>query len=432
MSAIIRKFFKIDELGSTISTEIIAGMTTFLTMSYIIFVNPGILSATGMPFNGVLVATVLVSALCSILMGLLANLPYAIAPGMGINAFFTFSLVIGQGLPWQTALGAVFISGVIFLLLTLGNIRKMIVLAIPINLRRAIAAGIGLFLAFIGMKNAGLIVGSDATLVTSGNITSAPVLLFLFGLLLCGILIIYRIKSALLIGIVATTALGIITGNAELPEKILSQPDFTSVFFKLDIAGALTTAMIIPIFTLLFTDMFDSISTFIGVAQVSNLLDKDGQPKNVQSALFVDSIATLTAGLFGTSSGTAYIESAAGVRAGGRTGLTAIVTGLLFLPFLFIADLIKIVPGYATAPVLVIIGVYMCTEIAKIEFDKYDEGIPAFLAIILIPLTFSISQGIVWGFITYTVFKLAGGKRKELHPMMYVIVVFSVLALLAG
>ncbi len=435
----MREFFKMDERGTDTRTEIIAGITTFLTMAYIIIVNPQILSKTGMDFAGVLFATVLISALSSILMGLYANLPYALAPGMGINAFFTFTLVLGMGVSWQTALGAVFVSGIIFILLTITKVRTWIVYAIPASLRYAVAAGIGLFLALIGLAEVGFI-KTGATIVSFGGF-NPQTLLFLLGLIIAGILVSTRIKGALLLSIVINSIIAIIVSLigvnagwlqepiARVPQKIVEMPSL-SVFLKLDIAGALKWGMIGPVFTLLFTDMFDSISTFLGVAQVGGLLDENGQPINVDKALMVDALGTTFSGLFGTSSATTYIESAAGVEEGGRTGLTAVVAGLLFLPFMFFSPLLSLVPAVATSPVLLMVGVFMAQALRNIDWKAMDEAIPAFVAFILIPLTYSITQGIIWGFLTYTLIKLFLGKWKDLNVTLIVIDIFAVLALI--
>ncbi|MCD6578245.1 NCS2 family permease [bacterium] len=419
----------LNEYNSSFKKEILAGFTTFLTMSYIIVVNPQILSATGMSYNGILTATILVSFLSTVLMGLYANLPYALAPGMGINAFFTYTLVINQHIPWQDALGAVFISGLIFIVLSLFKIREEIVKAIPRSLRFGVAAGIGLFIAFIGFKNAGFIVSDPATYISRGPL-NVSVLLFLIGLLITIFLILKKVKGALLLGIITTTLLAIPFKKFIIPDNIISSPDFSSVFFKLHILKVLKLSMIAPIFTFLFTDMFDSISAFIGISNIANMTDENGQPKNVGKALLVDAISTTVSGLFGTSSGTTYIESASGVEEGGRTGLTAITTGLLFLPFLFIANFLKAIPPFATAPALVIVGVYMMQGVSSVDFKNLENGIPAFLALILIPLTYSITQGIIWAFIAYTLIKVLLGKYRELSPMMYIIFIFSILALI--
>ena len=433
------KYFKITERGSTLKNEVLGGIATFLTMAYIIVVNPNILSASGMPFAGVLFATILVSSISSILMGLYANLPYALAPGMGINAFFTFGICLGMKVPWETALGAVFISGIVFIILSLTKIRTIIVRAIPASLRFAVASGIGFFLTLIGLRSVDFIVPNEATMVGFGGVTVMTVL-FLVGLLLTSYLVIKRIPGALVIGIISISVLtmlvsliGVNAGYLEnplvkMPEKLFALPS-VDVIFKMDFLKALSISMIGPIFTLLFTDMFDSISTFLGVAQVAGLIDKEGQPINVDKALLVDSVSTTISGLFGTSSGTAYIESAAGIEEGGRTGLTAVITGLIFLPFMFLSPLLSFIPAVATAPVLVLIGIFMTRSLAQINWKDFEEAIPAFLAIVLIPLTYSITQGIVWGFLSYTAIKVIVGKARDIHPMLYVIDVFAIVSL---
>lgn len=439
MEKTLDKFFELSKRKTSVSVEILAGISTFLTMAYIIVVNPQILSLAGMDFSGVLLATVLVSSISSILMGLYANLPYALAPGMGINAFFTFTLVLGMGMSWQTALGAVFLSGLIFILLSILPVRLWILHAVPKSVRYGVAAGIGLFLTLIGFKSVGFIVSNEATLVGFGGINTYT-LLFIFGLLLTSILVIRRVKGALILGIVITSLATVLVSFfgvkygwlakplVELPKSLVALPKL-DVFFQLDVMGVLKLSMIGPVFSLLFTDMFDSISTFMGIAQVSGLVDKDGQPLNAKKALLVDAVSTTISGLFGTSSGTTYIESAAGVEEGGRTGLTAIVTGLLFLPFMFLSPLLSFVPAVATAPILVIVGAFMMKPLLQIDWSNFEETVPAFMALILIPLTYSITQGIVWGFLIYTLIKLFTGKIKEIHPMLYVIDVLAILIL---
>ncbi len=434
-----KKLFDLKKSGTTVGTEVISGIATFLAMAYIIVVNPAIISQTGMSFNGVLFATILVSAFSSIAMGLYANLPFALAPGMGINAFFTYSLVLGMGIPWETALGAVFLSGVLFIILSIFKVRVTIVKAVPASLRYAVAAGIGLFLTFIGFQQVGFIVKNPATLVSFGGI-NVTVIIFLVGLFITSILLIKKVKGNLVLGIIITSIIALIvsligvkSGRMEtpivtLPKAVFALPSM-DVFFKLDIVGALKFSMLGPIFALLFTDMFDSISTFLGVAQVAGLVDKDGQPVRVGKALLVDAGATTISGLFGTSSGTTYIESAAGVEEGGKTGLTAVITGLLFLPFMFLSPLLSLIPAVATAPVLVLVGVFMMKPLAKLDWNQMDEAIPAFIALILIPLTYSITQGIIWGFISYTVIKLLIGKGKDIHWMLYIIDAFAILSL---
>ncbi|MBN1501539.1 MAG: NCS2 family permease [Spirochaetes bacterium] len=434
------KFFKLSERATTVKTEILAGIATFLTMAYIIIVNPQILSISGMSFSGVLFATVLVASISSILMGLWANLPFALAPGMGINALFTFTIVKGMGVSWETALGAVFISGLVFIVLSVTKVRTMIVKAIPASLRYSVAAGIGLFLTLIGLEEVGFIIYSPATVVTFGGITVHTVV-FLIGLLLTVILVMKKIKGALIYSIIVTSIIAIIASKIGVsagwiekaivttPDSVFAMPTF-DVFMKMDILSALSVSMIAPIFSLLFTDMFDSISTFLGVAQVANLVDDDGQPINVDRALEVDAVGTALSGLFGTSSATTFIESAAGVEEGGRTGLTAVVAGLCFLPFMFLSPLLSFVPAVATAPVLVIIGTFMMKPLSKLDWNNLEEVFPAFLALILIPLTYSITQGIIWGFLFYTLIKVFIGKYREVPVMLYIIDVFAVISLI--
>lgn len=435
MSSIV-DYFKLAENDTTVGTEIRAGITTFLTMAYIIVVNPGILSKTGMPFAGVLFATVVVAGVCSILMGLVTNLPFAIAPGMGLNAFFTFSLCLGMGVKWQTALGVVFLSGVVFIILSLTGARKAIIIAIPFSLRYGVAAGIGLFLTLIGLTSVGFITASPETIVTFGGINTSTVL-FIIGLFFTGWLVAANIKGALILGMIFTSVLTLIVANIvpgaesliSLPTSFFAPPNL-EVFLQLDIIGALSLGLLVPMFTFLFTDIFDSLSTFLGVSEVGGFLDEEGQPKNVGKALLVDAIATTFSGLIGTSSGTTYIESASGIKEGGKTGLTVVVTGLLFLPFMFLSPLLSLVPTVATAPVLVLIGLFMMHPINKIKWDYYEESIPAFLALVLIPLTYSITQGIIWGFLSYTVLKILRGNFREITITLFIIDAFAILSLL--
>lgn len=438
MKLLIEKYFNIHANNTTISTEIRAGIATFLTMAYIIVVNPLILKDAGMPFHGVLFATVMVSCISSVLMGLVANLPFALAPGMGLNAFFTYTLV-GGGTPWQFALGAVSISGTIFMLLSSWGIREKIVEAIPLHLRYAVAAGIGLFLGFIGLKNAGVVVSHPATLVTFGGM-GIQQLLFACGLIITGVLVYRKIKGALIIGIISTAAIVWGTSHiytllglqsfASLPSEYIAYPD-TSLFVSFNLRDALSVSLAVPIFTLLFTDMFDSISTFVGVAQVGGFIDnKTGLPHNVGKALFVDGFATFISGIFGTSSATTYIESAAGVEEGGKTGLTAVVAGLLFLPFMWLSPLLSFIPQVSTAPVLVLIGLFMMQPLSHINWKDISQSLPAFVTCLMIPLTYSITQGIVWGFLSYTLICLATGKFKELSPTLIIIDVFAIIALI--
>ena len=410
-----------------VTTEAIAGVTTFFTMAYIVVVNPSILSTpgTGITFSGALTATVLLCFTMTLLMGLYARLPFAVAPGMGINGFFTFTLILGRQVPWQVALGMVFWAGVLFLILSATPLRATIVKAIPPSLRAATAVGIGVFLTFIGLRNAGIVVADPVTLVRLGRLDHRA----LFMIVALGVTLLLstrRSPFAFLAGIFSATAIALLTGMVALPSQLFSAPDFQSVFLKLDIWGALRWALVPAIVSLLFTDLFDSLSTLIGVAQASEMLDADGNPINLKQALIVDSFATLGAGLAGTSSGTAYIESAAGINAGGRTGLTSVFTALCFLPCFFIAPLAAMVPPYATASVLVLVGAAMFRSIRAIDFGRIEDGLPAFLTIVLIPLTFSITQGILWGFISHVGLYGLVGRRREVHPVMYALAAVAV------
>jgi adenine/guanine/hypoxanthine permease len=411
-----------------IRTEAIAGLTTFLTMAYIVVVNPAILwaeGATGISFNGALTATVLVCFTMTLMMGLYARLPFAVAPGMGLNAFFTFSIILGQKVPWPTALGIVFWAGVLFLIISVTPVRVAIARAIPKNLRIAAAAGIGVFLTFIGLKNAGFIVADQNTFVKFGEFgwTSVATLL---GILLTVYLLKLKSPLAFLGGIVFVTLIALFAGWVAPPPKIFAMPDFQSTFLKLDIWGAFKLSLLPAIISIMFTDLFDSLSTFMGVSHAAGLLDEDGQPKNLQKGLIVDSFATFGAGLFGSSSGTAYIESVAGIEMGGRTGWTSVFTALCFLPCLFIAPLAGLVPPYATAVVLLLVGAFMFRSVKEIEFENLEDALPAFLTIILIPLTFSITQGILWGFISHVALYVLAGRFREIHPLMYVLGAISI------
>jgi AGZA family xanthine/uracil permease-like MFS transporter len=428
-------YFDLKKNNTTFSTEVIAGTSSFLATAYIIVVNPSILSQAGLPFAGVLTATIIVSFFSSLMMGLYAKNPIIVAPGMGLNAFFTFSVVLGMKVPWPIALGAVFWAGIVFLLLSVFNIRTHIVKAIPKTLRYATSVGIGLFIALIGLVNAKFLVANPATIIGFGKLNPA-LITFLAGLLLTSVLIIYRVKGAILIGIVLTTLaslpIGRLWGGTQpliSLNGVVSTPDF-SLLFKLDLIHSLTWAMVPVIFAFVFTDMFDSLSTFIGLSEASNLLDENGEPQNVKQALLTDAVATTIAGLAGSSPGTAYIESAVGIEAGGRTGLTAVVGSLWFLPFLFLAPLLSVVPAIATAPALVLVGVFMMRPVTKIDWLMLDDAIPAFLAMVLIPFTYSITQGITWGFLSYSALKLLTGKSKEVSLALWIIDAFCILGLI--
>ena len=411
----------------SIRTEAIAGVTTFFTVAYIVVVNPSILSTpgTGMAFSGVLTATVLLCFTMTLLMGLYAKLPFAVAPGMGLNAFFTFTIILTQKVWWQVALGIVFWAGVLFLVISITPVRETIAKAIPAELRLGTAAGIGIFLTFIGLKNAGLIAADPVTFVKLGTL-GVPALLTILATAVSVWLLTRKSPLAYLAGILFATVLGWAFGFVKAPESFFSSPDFKTVFLKLDILGALKLSLLPAIIAIMFTDLFDSISTFIGVAHASELLDDEGNPKNLRQGLIVDSLATLGAGVAGTSSGTAYIESVAGINMGGRSGLTSFFTALCFLPCFFLAPLAAMVPAFATAPVLILVGAAMFRSVGKISFSKIEEGLPAFLTIILIPLTFSITQGILWGFISHVGLYVIVGRAREVHPMMYVLGIVSI------
>jgi AGZA family xanthine/uracil permease-like MFS transporter len=412
-----------------LKTEAIAGITTFFTMVYIVVVNPSILATegTGMSFSGVMTATVLLSFLMTLFMGVYARLPFAVAPGMGVNAFFTYTIILGQKVPWQQALGAFFWSGVLFVVISATPIRVTFARAIPAGLRTASAAGIGIFLTFIGLKNCGFIASDPATFVRLGALDKKT-LLSLIGLGIIAWRMEKKSPLAFLTGIFVITWIAWFAGWVKTPPRVFSTPDFHSVFFKVDILGSLRWSLLPTMISILFTDLFDSISTFIGVAQAAGgtMLDRDGNPKNLTEGLIVDAFATLTAGLFGTSSGTAYIESAAGIEMGGRTGWTSVFTALCFLPCFFLAPLAETVPPFATAPVLILVGALMFKSVAHLPLERLEDVIPSFLTIILIPLTFSITQGILWGFISYVGLYWLAGRRKEVHPMMWFIAAISI------
>src|SRR6476620_282458 len=431
-------YFELTKNKTTWQTEVLAGTTSFLATSYVIIVNPSILSQAGLPFSGVLTATVLVSFFSSLMMGLYAKNPILVAPGMGLNAFFTFTAVLGMKVPWTIALGAVFWAGILFLILSVFNIRTYIVKAIPRPLRYAIAAGIGLFITLIGFANAKFIVANPATIVGIGKLSRA-LLTFLAGLLVTAILVIKEIKGGILMGILFTTLLAYPLGRwwaldaAPLInwQGLIAAPDF-SLLFRLDLVHSLQWAIAPVIFAFVFTDMFDSLSTFVGLAEAADLLDENGEPRNVKKALLTDAMSTTLAGLVGSSPGTAYIESAVGIEAGGRTGLTAVIGALLFLPFLFLAPLLSMIPSIATAPALVLVGSFMLRPVTKINWLMIDEAIPAFIAMIVIPFTYSITQGIIWGFLSWTIIKIAAGKTKDISVTLIIIDVFCVLSLAIG
>jgi AGZA family xanthine/uracil permease-like MFS transporter len=417
----------------TLYGDVVGGVTTFFTMAYIVVVNPGILATegTGMPFTGAMTATVLIAFSMTLLMGLYARLPFAVAPGMGLNAFFAFTIVLQQHVPWQTALGMVFWAGVLFLLVSATPLREKIALAIPPGLRLAAAAGIGLLLTLIGFRNAGLIEADPATLLRFGSLDHRTAFL-LVGMLVAVMLQRRNNPLAFLTSIVLVTAAAWLLRYATPPSSVVSAPDFASASLKLDIMGALQLALLPAIVSILFTDLFDSLSTFIGVASASGLTEPDGRPLNLKRGLIVDALATLGAGLAGTSSGTAYVESIAGIRMGARTGRASVVTALCFLPCLFVGPLAAAVPGYATAAVLVLVGLSMFQSVATLNFGSIEDSLPAFVTIVLIPLTLSITQGILWGFLLHALLYTVVGRARDVAPILWLLAILSGALLLIG
>jgi AGZA family xanthine/uracil permease-like MFS transporter len=417
----LARYFGFVEHGTNWRTELLAGVTTFITMAYIIFVNPEILSETGMPLAAVTAATCLCAGFGSILMGALSNYPLALAPGMGLNAYFTYTVVKGMGVPWQTALGAVFVSGVIFLLLTFGGIRQKLVAAIPYQLHAAVAGGIGLFIAFIGLKNAGIIVPNAATTVTLGNMHAPGTLLAIFGILLIGILQAYKVKASMLIGVLGTMLMGIACGQVHWKPTSFNPMAMRATAFHLDLHGVLRMHLFEIVFAFLFVDLFDNIGTLVAVTERAGLIADDHTIPRLEKIFFADATATIVGSLAGTSTVTSYIESSAGVAAGGRTGVTAIVTGVLFLIAMFVAPLVGPIPEFATAPALILVGALMVAGAARIDWEEPRIAIPAFLTLITIPLTYSIATGLSFGMISFAVLELALGRGRRQHWMLYLL-----------
>ena len=420
------RLFKLSEHGTSVRTEVVAGVTTFLTMSYIIFVNPDILSTTGMDRDAVFVATCLAAALGSLVMALVANWPIGMAPGMGLNAFFAFTVVAALGFSWQQALGAVFISGIIFVILTVTGVRSWLIAGIPHSLRSAIAAGIGLFLGIIALKNAGIVVDNPATLVGLGDLRQTGPLLAIFGFFVIAVLDALRVKGAILIGILAVTVLSWIFGVSEFRGIVSAPPSILPTFMQLDIMGALHGGLIHVILVFVLVEVFDATGTLIGVAKRANLI-QEGKPSRLGRALLADSTAIVAGSLMGTSSTTAYVESASGVQAGGRTGLTALVIALFFLAALFISPLAASVPTYATAPALLYVAGLMMRELTDIEWDDLTEAAPAALTALAMPFTYSIANGLAFGFVSYVVLKVCTGRWNILHPATQIVAALFVI-----
>ena len=425
----LERLFQLKAHDTTVRTEILAGVTTFLTMAYILFVNPSILGETGMDKGAIFVATCLAAAIGSAIMGLIANYPIALAPGMGLNAFFTYTVVLHMGHTWQVALGAVFLSACMFFLLSIFRIREWIINSIPLELRSAIAAGIGLFLALIGLKEAGIVVANPATLVGMGDLAKPEAVLAILGFVLIVALEARKVTGAVLIGILATTAAGIAMGVSPFGGFVSMPPSLAPTFLQLDIKGALDIGLVSVIFAFLFVDLFDNSGTLIAVAKKAGLMRKDGHMPKMGRALIADSSAAMVGSLLGTSTTTSYIESAAGVSAGGRTGLTAIVVAVLFLFALFFSPLAGSVPAFATAPALLFVAVLMTAGLAEIDWDDITVAAPVVITALAMPLTFSIANGIAFGFIAWTAIKLLAGRGRELNSALVVLSILFVIKL---
>ena len=425
----LNKLFGLNPKETNVKTEIMAGLTTFLTTAYILAVNPNILSATGMDRGALFSTTVLISAAATILMGLYAKLPFALAPGMGLNAFFAYTICLIMGYSWQFALTAVFLEGLIFILLTVTNVREKIVDIIPETLKKSISVGIGIYIAFIGLSSAEIVVNNDATLVSIGDLSQGPALLCIIGIVLSSVLLIKKVPGALLIGIIVTTLIGIPLGVTQFNGVMSTPPSVEPIFCKFEWTKIFTSEMFVIVFTLLFVDLFDTIGTLIGVATRAGMI-KNGKIPHLKQAFMVDALATTSGAIMGSSTVTTFVESAAGVEQGGRSGLTAFVCGLCFLVSLFFAPLFLSIPSAATAPVLVLVGVMMMSSVVEINFREYSEAIPAFICFVMMPLCYSISDGIVLGMLSYVIINLCAGKYNKLSIGMYILSAFFLLKFL--
>ncbi len=422
----LEKFFNLSANKTTIRTEVFAGITTFMTMAYILGVNPAILGDAGMDKGAVFTATALSAVVGTLVMALVARLPFALAPGMGLNAFFAYTVVLAMGYSWQFALTAVLLEGIIFLLLTACNVREMIINAIPKNVRLSISVGIGLFIAFIGFKNAGIVAQHPVTLVSLGDLSSPAALLCLLGILVTGVLLVLKVRGALLLGILATTIVGIPLGLTILPDShnyLSLPPSIEPIFFQFEFDKIFTVDMVVVLFTFLFVDMFDTVGTLIGVSTRAKMTDEHGNIPRAKEALFADAVGTTAGAMLGTSTVTTFVESAAGVSEGGRTGLTALVVAGLFALSLIFAPVFLMIPAAALSPSLILVGLFMMSPVRELDLDDYTEAIPAFLTVILMPLTYSIADGIIFGLLSYVLLKLFTGKAKALSPLMYILAV---------
>lgn len=419
-----KNLFNFEQNNTSLKTEIIAGATTFMTMAYILVANPSILTETGMDEKALFVATALAAIVGTLVMAFYANLPFGLAPGMGLNAFFAYSVVLGMGYSWQFALTAVFIEGLIFILLTALNVREAIVTSLPLNIKHAVSVGIGLFIAFIGLEKATIVQSGEGTLLTLGDMTAPSAYLAVTGIIITGILLAFRIRGAILLGIIAVTIIGIPLGLTHIPENfqiISAPPSLEPIFFQLDFSNIWSMDMLIVLFTFLFVDMFDTVGTLVGVGAKANMMDTNGKIPKINKALFADAIGTTFGALFGTSTTTTYVESASGVAEGGRTGMTALTIAILFGVALFLTPLFTMIPSAATAPALIIVGLFMMTPIQNIRWDDYTEAIPAFLTILIMPMAYSIADGIVFGLLSYVLLKLFTRRFKELNIFMAVL-----------
>lgn len=430
MNTFLQKTFGLNPAKHSVRTEIIAGITTFLTMAYILAVNPSIFSALesqGMPTNAVFTATALAAIVGCLVMSIYAKKPFGLAPGMGLNAFFVYTVCLAMGHPWQMALTAIFLEGVLFILLTVTNVRKLIVDAIPVTMKRAIGAGIGLYIAFIGLKSAGIIVNSEATSVALGSFSEPAVILSIIGFLITSVLVILNVKGGMLLGIIATTLIGIPMGVTNFNGVMSTPPSIEPIFCKFEWSQILSWDMVAIVFTFLFIDMFDTIGTVVGVSVKSGMVDKEGNVDGINKVLMADAVATVAGAVFGTSTTTTYIESASGVSEGGRTGLTSFTIAVCFAIALMFSPLFLAIPGAATGPVLFIVGVMMASPVRDIDWSDYSEAIPAFVTMLLMPLAYSISDGIMLGMITYTLLNALAGKLKKVSVMMWILAVLFIL-----
>lgn len=430
MNTFLQKTFGLNPAKHSVRTEIIAGITTFLTMAYILAVNPSIFSALesqGMPTNAVFTATALAAIVGCLVMSIYAKKPFGLAPGMGLNAFFVYTVCLAMGHPWQMALAAIFLEGILFILLTVTNVRKLIVDAIPVTMKRAIGAGIGLYIAFIGLKSAGIIVNSEATSVALGSFSEPAVILSIIGFLITSVLVILNVKGGMLLGIIATTLIGIPMGVTNFNGVMSTPPSIAPIFCQFEWSQILSWDMVAIVFTFLFIDMFDTIGTVVGVSVKSGMVDKDGNVDGINKVLMADAVATVAGAVFGTSTTTTYIESASGVSEGGRTGLTSFTIAVCFAIALMFSPLFLAIPGAATGPVLFIVGVMMASPVRDIDWSDYSEAIPAFVTMLLMPLAYSISDGIMLGMITYTLLNALAGKLKKVSVMMWILAVLFIL-----